>query len=111
MVLFKGVCNFVNWRAFSVSLLLLLFISLLWEATLGVPYMWWAYRPEQMLGFPLVAWGGTPVEELLLWTLAGWATVIFYETFRVIFYMERPKVRHAMLGFRADLEGTKASET
>jgi hypothetical protein len=36
---------FINWRAFSFTFFLLLLISLLWEATLALPYGWWEYRP------------------------------------------------------------------
>ena len=32
---------FINWRAFSFTFFLLLLISLLWEATLALPYGWW----------------------------------------------------------------------
>lgn len=60
--------------------------------------MWWAYRPEQMVGYPLIAWGDTPVEELLLWSLAGWTTVVIYEAFQVSFRMERGKMRYVMFG-------------
>jgi len=33
--------RFINWRAFSLTLFLILLVSLLWEATLAVTYQWW----------------------------------------------------------------------
>lgn len=99
MVLFKGVYRFLNWRAFSVSLLLLLLLSLLWEATLAVPYGWWAFRPEQMVGIPIVAWSDMPIEEVFLWIIAAWTAVVLYEAFRVFFHMERT-VKDAAFGAR-----------
>jgi len=32
----------INWRAVSLTFFLILLISLIWEATLAVPYGWWA---------------------------------------------------------------------
>src|SRR6202035_5145456 len=34
----------INWRAFSLTVLIVLLISLVWEATLGVPYGWWGFQ-------------------------------------------------------------------
>ncbi len=31
----------INWRAFSLTVFFMLLVSLLWEATLAVPYGWW----------------------------------------------------------------------
>ncbi len=39
--------RFINWRAFSLTLFFILLVSLLWEATLAVPYQWWDYQPKQ----------------------------------------------------------------
>src|SRR5262245_46577303 len=38
---FQTVQPFVNWRAFSLTLFLMLLLSLLWEVTLALPYGWW----------------------------------------------------------------------
>ena len=43
--LFSSAVPVVNWRAFSLVLFVILLTSLLWEATLGVPYGWWGYQP------------------------------------------------------------------
>ncbi len=70
----------INWRAFSLATLFLLLISLLWEATLAIPYGWWNFNSEQMLGIRITAWGFLPIEEVCLWITVTYATVIVYET-------------------------------
>ena len=55
---------FINWRAFGFTFFLLLLLSLLWEVTFAIPYGWWGYRPATMLGAPIGAWSGLPVEAL-----------------------------------------------
>jgi len=79
----------VNWRAFSVTLFMVLLISLLWEATLAVPYQWWGYNYNQMIGLVVKPWASLPVEATLVWLVVTWATVIIYEVIRVYFYMAR----------------------
>jgi len=76
----------VNWRAFSVSMFMVLLISLLWEATLAVPYQWWGYNYKQMLGIVIKPWASLPVEATLFWLVVAWMTVIVYEVFRVYFH-------------------------
>jgi hypothetical protein len=47
---FPTTCRFINWRALSLTLFLVLLISLLWEATLALPYGWWNYQHRQTMG-------------------------------------------------------------
>lgn len=72
--------QFINWRALTTSWLFILGISQFWEASLGVPYGWWAYEPDQMMGIFLKPHCDLPVEAVLVWTLGSWTTVIVYET-------------------------------
>ncbi len=72
----------INWRAFSLTLLLILLISLLWEATLGVPYGWWNFQDAQMIGIRITAWSRLPIEEVCVWIAVVYATVIVYEIVR-----------------------------
>ncbi len=74
---------FVNWRAFSFTFFLMLFISLLWEVTLALPYGWWGFRPEAMIGLDIGAWSGLPIEEPLVWMAVSYATVIVYEVIKI----------------------------
>src|SRR5213596_3136654 len=57
--------SFINWRAFSFAFFLLLLISLLWEATLALPYGWWEYRRRTMMGLHIGARSGLPIEAVL----------------------------------------------
>jgi hypothetical protein len=95
--LFKAAKPFVNWRAFSFSLFMLLFLSLLWEGTLGVPYAWWGYRPQQMVGIVMLPMANLPIEAVAVWFVTTWTTIIFYEVIKVYLYMERP-LKDALLG-------------
>ena len=81
-VLFPAARPVVNWRAFSLTFFLLLLTSLLWEATLGVPYGWWGYRREHMLGVEIRAWAGLPIEAVLVWLVVTSMTVMVYEVIK-----------------------------
>jgi hypothetical protein len=72
----------INWRAFSLTLFIILLTSLLWEATLGVPYGWWGFQDTEMIGVRITAWSRLPVEEVCVWIAVTYATVIVYEILR-----------------------------
>jgi hypothetical protein len=72
--------QFINWRAFALAWLFILGISQFWEASLGIPYGWWAYEPDQMIGIFLKPYCDLPIEAVLVWTLVAWTTTIIYET-------------------------------
>jgi hypothetical protein len=72
----------INWRALSLTLFMILLTSLLWEATLGVPYGWWGFQDAQMIGLRITAWSRLPVEEVCVWIAVTYATVIVYEIVR-----------------------------
>jgi hypothetical protein len=80
---FRTAQSFINWRAFSFTFFLILLISLLWEATLAVPYGWWGYRPSAMMGLAIGAWHGLPVEAVCLWLAVSFTTVITYEVIKI----------------------------
>lgn len=82
-MLFPVARRFINWQALSATMFLVVLISLIWEATLAVPYGWWGFQPRAMVGLFLGAWSGLPVEEVLLWIAVTWATVIVYEVVKV----------------------------
>ncbi|HEY6414554.1 MAG TPA: lycopene cyclase domain-containing protein [Edaphobacter sp.] len=87
----------INWRAFSLASLFVLLVSLIWEATLAIPYGWWNFRDEQMLGIRITAWGYLPIEEVCLWLAVTYATVIVYETVKCWKASEK-SMRHALFG-------------
>ena len=69
----------INWRALSLTVFVILLISLLWEVTLALPYGWWNFREEQMIGIRVTAWSYLPIEEVYIWIGVSYSTVIVYE--------------------------------
>ena len=96
-LLFPSALPVVNWRAFGLTFFLILLISLLWEATLALPYGWWGYRHEQMLGIYITAWSGLPIEAVCLWCAVTYATTMVYETVRR-WQCSGKRAAHAFLG-------------
>ena len=87
----------INWRAFSLTAFFVLLVSLIWEATLAIPYGWWGFHKEQMLGIHITAWAGLPIEEVFLWLSVTYATVIVYETVKC-WQASGRSMRHALFG-------------
>lgn len=81
-LLFPSALPVVNWRAFALTFLLILLISLLWEATLALPYGWWGFRDAQMTGIYITAWSRLPIEEVCVWCAVTYATTVVYEVIR-----------------------------
>jgi len=92
--------RFVNWRAVSLTLFIILLISLFWEATLAVPYGWWGYQPTQMMGLFIGAWSGLPIEAVCVWIAVTYVTVIIFEIMKLLDASQKP-LRQALLGTRA----------
>ena len=80
---YRAIERFINWRAFSVTFFLMLLVSLLWEATLGVPYQWWNYNPRMMMGLFVDGWTNLPLEAVFVWLVVSYTSVIVYETVKV----------------------------
>jgi hypothetical protein len=97
MTFFPVARRFINWRALSLTMFFMLLVSLMWEATLAVPYNWWNFQHRQMIGVFVSAWSGLPIEEVVLWVAVSYATVIVFEVVKVWLASERP-MRQAMLG-------------
>ena len=75
--------RFINWRAFSFTFFLLLLMSLLWEVTLALPYGWWEYRRNILIGLHIGAWSGLPLEAVCVWLAVTFTTVITYEVIKI----------------------------
>ena len=69
----------INWRALSLTMFMMLLTSLLWEVTLALPYGWWNFRDQQMVGVRVTAWSRLPIEEVFIWIAVSYASVIVYE--------------------------------
>jgi hypothetical protein len=81
-ILLPSALPVLNWRALSLTLFFILLVSLLWEATLGIPYGWWGFQDAQMLGIFITAWSRLPIEEVMVWIAVTYATAIVYEVVR-----------------------------
>ncbi len=89
--------NFINWRAFSFTLIIIVLISLLWEVTLALPYQWWGFQNTAMTGIYIDAWHGLPIEEIVLWFSVSYATIILYEVIK-IWLASNKTINQAFLG-------------
>jgi len=81
--LFESARAFINWRAVSLTGFFIILVSLVWEATLAVPYGWWGYRREAMMGVSIGAWAGLPLEAVGVWIAVTYATVIVFEILKL----------------------------
>jgi hypothetical protein len=90
----------INWRALSLTMFILLVTSLLWEVTLALPYGWWNFRDEQMLGIRITAWSFLPLEEVYIWIAVTYSSVIVYEIVKR-WKASGKAARHAFLGVPA----------
>jgi hypothetical protein len=99
--LFPQALPVINWRAFSLTLFIILLTSLLWEATLAKPYGWWGYQPSRMIGIYITAWDDLPIEAVCVWIAVTYETAIVYEIIRR-WQSSGKRARHAFLGVRGD---------
>jgi hypothetical protein len=83
LLFFRSTRAFVNWRAVSFAALWVVLTSLIWEATLAIPYGWWGYKEGHMLGLFIDAWSGLPFEASMLWLSVTFTTVTVYEMFKI----------------------------
>jgi len=81
--LFRTVEPLINWRALAFTFFWIVLVSLLWEATLALPYGWWGYRQEAMMGIFIGAWSGLPLEAVFVWLAVTFSTVIFFEAVKI----------------------------
>ncbi len=80
---FPATRRFINWRALSLTVFFVLLVSLLWEATLALPYGWWNYQHRQMMGLYIGAWSDLPIEAVFVWLAVAYGTVILFETVKL----------------------------
>jgi hypothetical protein len=90
--------RFINWRALSLTMFFILLVSMLWEATLALPYGWWDYQHGAMLGVFIGAWSDLPIEAVLVWLAVTYGTVILYEAVKIWQASER-SARNMFLGW------------
>ena len=94
---FSATRRFINWRALSLTMFFILLVSLLWEATLALPYGWWNYQRGAMMGVFIGAWSGLPIEAVLVWLAVTYGTVILFEVVK-IWQASGRRAKEAFLG-------------
>lgn len=53
------------------------------EVTLALPYSWWRYRDEAMIGLKIGAWSDLPIEPICVWMAVTSTTVIVYALIKI----------------------------
>lgn len=91
-MLYTAISPLINAPAFVYKTLSLVLTALVWEATLALPYGWWGYRHEAMMGILVRPWYNLPIEAVLLWPSAAWMQIVLYEAIRVYLRSGRPLV-------------------
>jgi hypothetical protein len=81
--LYKRVHKFTNARAFLFVMALQVLISIVWEATLALPYGWWNYRMTAMIGVTIMPWSRLALEGSFLWVSVGWSVMLMYEAAKI----------------------------
>jgi hypothetical protein len=104
---FPATSRFINWRALSLTLFLIVLVSQLWEATLALPYGWWDYQHPAMMGVFIGAWSQLPIEAVLVWLAVTYGTVILFEVVKIWQATGRP-AREAFLGPKPQPEARPA---
>jgi hypothetical protein len=82
-LLYDRVKLFTNPPAFLFVMFLQIMISLIWEATFGLPLGWWNYRLKSMMGSVVGPWENLPLEACILWLSVGWASMFSYEATKI----------------------------
>lgn len=89
--------DFVNWRSFSFTVLIVVLVSIIWEASLALPYQWWDYQHQQMMGIFIKAWHELPLEAVFVWFSVSYSSIIIYEVVK-IWLASKKSFRQAFLG-------------
>ena len=97
MSFYPATKRFINWRALSMTMFFIMLVSMLWEATLALPYGWWNYQHRAMMGVFIGAWCELPIEAVLVWLAVSYGTVILFEAVK-IWQASGRRIREMMLG-------------
>src|SRR5579871_1651479 len=97
MSFYPATKRFINWRALSMTMFFIMLVSMLWEATLALPYGWWNYQHRAMVGVFIGAWCDLPIEAVLVWLAVSYGTVILFEAVKIWQASGKP-MREMMIG-------------
>ena len=70
---------YINWRALSTIMHIVVLISIIWEVTLAARYAWWGYQPKALIGIYITAWNHLPIEAVNVWLLVTFVCATLYE--------------------------------
>lgn len=94
MFLYRSIGGLTNWPAFAVTTLYVILTSVIWEATLAIPRLWWGYQPSGMIGTTIAAWSRGdsifPIEAAVVWLFAPFASVLTYEFAKALTHHPKP---------------------
>jgi hypothetical protein len=97
MSFYPATKRFINWRALSMTMFFIMLISMMWEATLALPYGWWNYQHRAMMGVFIGAWCELPIEAVLVWLAVSYGTVFLFEAVKIWLASGR-RMREIMTG-------------
>lgn len=83
LLLYGRVKPFINTRALLMVMVLQVLVSVIWEATAAVPYGWWAYQPQGMIGQFVLPWSELPIEACGFWIGVGWSATFIHEATKI----------------------------
>ena len=101
MSFYPATKRFINWRALSMTMFFIMLVSMLWEATLALPYGWWNYQQQAMMGVFIGAWCDLPIEAVLVWLAVSYGTVILFEVVKIWQASDR-RMKEMMFGEASD---------
>ena len=81
--LYTRVRPFINTRALLMVIVLQVLVSLIWEVTAALPYGWWSYERDQMIGKLVNPWSDLPIEACLFWIAVGWSAMFAHESTKI----------------------------
>ena len=81
--LYTRVRPFINTRALLMVMVLQVLVSVIWEATAALPYGWWDYRREYMIGSFVYPWAKLPIEACFFWVAVGWSAMFLHEAMKI----------------------------
>ncbi|HYE84744.1 MAG TPA: hypothetical protein VEA16_00210 [Vicinamibacterales bacterium] len=98
--LYGSVSHFINRPAFVYKTFALLLLSLVWEATLALPYGWWGYHYPMMMGIVVRPWFDLPLEAVMLWPAAAFMNILLYEGIRICLHRGNRPLLEVLFGTR-----------
>ena len=81
--LYNKVHKFTNPRAFLFVMVLQVLVSIVWEATLALPYGYWNYKLTAMVGLVAIPWSNLALEACFLWVSVAWGVMFMYELSKI----------------------------